>query len=113
MLFEVPKKCAWILIIDVTLKKFVQNLHFNSQELPCFVGGVTHSSPLKQGHGLVCFLEIEKLLGVKEELLRYIFTKQLTTESCARKLDVLVDVVVKNNNYNMKHIRSGGLKHIA
>jgi hypothetical protein len=54
-------------------------LHFNSQELPCFVGGVTYSNPLKGGHGVVCFSEIEKLLGVKDALLKYIFTKQLTT----------------------------------
>jgi hypothetical protein len=100
-------------MIDATFKKFVQNLHFNSQELPCFVSGVTYSSPLKGGHGVVCFSEIEKLLGVKDALLKYIFTKQLTTESCARKLGVLADVVVKNNNYSMKHIRSGGLKHTA
>jgi hypothetical protein len=62
MLFEVPKKCALILVLDDTLNSFAQNLHFNSQEFPCFVGGVTHStnvhsSALRGGHGVVCFLE--------------------------------------------------------
>ncbi len=88
------------------------------QELPCFAGGVTHStnvhsSALEGDHGIVCFLEIEgQLLGVEEELLKDIFTKQLTIEFYARKLGML-GVVVKNCNYSMKHIRSGGPKHTA
>ncbi len=75
MLFEVPKKCALILVLDDTLNSFAQNLHFNSQEFPCFVGGVTHStnvhsSALRGGHGVVCFLEIEiQLLGIEETFL--------------------------------------------
>ncbi len=49
-------------MLDDTLNSFAQNLHFNSQEFPCFVGGVTHStnvhsSALRGGHGVVCFLE--------------------------------------------------------
>jgi hypothetical protein len=85
MLFEVPKNCFLILVTDVILNSFAQNLHFSSQELPCFIGGVIHStnvhcSVLEGGHGVVCFLEIEEqLLGVEEELLKDIFTKQLTT----------------------------------
>jgi hypothetical protein len=73
MLFEVPKKCALILVLDETLNSFAQNLHFNFQEFPCFVGGVTHStnvhsSALEGGHGVVCFLEIKKqLLGTEKE----------------------------------------------
>jgi hypothetical protein len=84
MLFKVPKKCSLSLVIDVALNSFTQNLHSNSQELPCFVGGVTHStnvhsSALEGGHGIFCFLEIEEqLLEAKEELLKDIFTKQLT-----------------------------------
>jgi hypothetical protein len=50
------------------------------------------------------------LLGV-EEISWKIFTKQLTTKFCARKLSILGIVVVKNCNYSMKHRRSGGLKH--
>jgi len=42
MLFEVFKKCSLILVIDVALNPFAQNLHFSSQELPCFANGVTH-----------------------------------------------------------------------
>ncbi len=58
MLFEVPKKCSLILVINVTLNSFAQNLHFSSQVLPCFVGGITHptnvhSSALEGGHGIV------------------------------------------------------------
>jgi len=75
MLFEVPKECALILVLDDTLNSFAQNLHFNSQEFPRFVGGVTHStnvhsSALRRGRGVVCFLEIEiQLLGTKETFL--------------------------------------------
>jgi hypothetical protein len=63
ILFEVPKKCFSILAIDDVLNSFAQNLHFNLQELPCFIGGVinstnVHSSALKGGSGIVCFLEI-------------------------------------------------------
>jgi hypothetical protein len=55
MLFEVPKKCSLIFVIDVALNSFAQNLHFSSQELPCFASGVTHSInvhsiALKGGH---------------------------------------------------------------
>jgi hypothetical protein len=67
MLFEMPKKCSIILVIDATLNVFAHYLHFNSQELPCFVGGVTHLSPLEGGHGVVCFFEIKELLGVEEK----------------------------------------------
>jgi len=115
MLFEVPKKCFLILVIDVALNSFTQNLHSSLQELPSFVSGVTHStnvhsSALEGGHGIV-FLEIkEQLLGVEEELLKDIFTKQLTIEFYAGKLAML-RVVVKNCNYSMKHRRSGGLRH--
>jgi hypothetical protein len=47
-------------VIDVALNSFAQNLHFSSQKLPCFAGGVTcwtnvHSSALEGGHGVVCF----------------------------------------------------------
>jgi len=86
MLFEVPKKCSLILVIVVALNVFAQNLHFNAQELPCFASGITHttnvhSNALEGGHRVVCFLEIEEqLLGVEEELLRDIFTKQLITK---------------------------------
>jgi hypothetical protein len=89
MLFEVPKKCSLILVIDITLNSFAQNLHSSSQELPCFVGGFihstnVHSSALEGGHGVVCFLEIEKqLLGTKVELLKEFFTKQFIVEFCA------------------------------
>ncbi len=89
MLFEVPKKCSLILVIDVTLNSFAQNLHSSSQELPCFAGGLTHSTnvhsnALKGGHGEVCFLEIEKqLLGAKVELLKEFFTKQFIVVFCA------------------------------
>jgi hypothetical protein len=53
-------------VIDATLNVFAHYLHFNSQELPCFVGGVTHLSPLEGGHGVGCFFEIKELLGVEE-----------------------------------------------
>jgi hypothetical protein len=60
MLFEVPKKCSLILVIDVALNVFAQNLHFSSQELPYFASGFTHStnvhfSALQGGHIIVCF----------------------------------------------------------
>ncbi len=60
MLFEVPKKCFLILLIDVALNSFAQKLHLNSQELPCFASGVTHSTnvhscALKGGRGVLCF----------------------------------------------------------
>jgi len=60
MLFEVPKKYFLILVIDVALNSFTQNLHPSLQELPCFVSGVTHStnvhsSALEGGHGIVFF----------------------------------------------------------
>jgi hypothetical protein len=86
MLLEMPKKCSLILVIDVALNCFAQNLHFNSKELSCFASGVTHSTnvhsiALKGAHGIVYFLETkEQMLGAKEELLRDIFTKQLTTK---------------------------------
>jgi len=104
MLFEVLEKCFLILVIDVILNSFTQNLHLNSQKLPCFVGGVTHStnvhsSVLKGGHGVVCFLETEEqLLRIKKEYLRDIFTTQLTLEFCAKKLGVLGVVAIKNCN---------------
>ncbi len=81
MLFEVPEKYSLIFVTDVVLNSFTKTLNFNSQEFPCFAGGVTHSttvhsSALERGHGTVCFLEIEKhLLGAKVELLKDIFTK--------------------------------------
>jgi hypothetical protein len=50
-------------------------------------------------------------LGVEEELLKDIFTKQLTVEFCAGKLNVLGIVAVTKCNYNMKHRRSGGLRY--
>jgi hypothetical protein len=53
----------------------------------------------------------EQLLGAKKELLRDIFTKQLTSKFCVGKLGVLGVVVVKNHNYNMKPRRSGSLRH--
>jgi hypothetical protein len=118
-LFEVPQKCFLILVIDAILNSFAQNLHFSSQELPCLIGGVihstnVHSSALEGGHGVVCFLETEEqLLGVEKELLKDIFTKQLTVESHGGKLNVLKVVAIKNCNYNMKHRRSGGPRHIA
>jgi hypothetical protein len=48
-------------------------------------------------------------LEVDEELLKDIFNKQLTTKLCGGKLGMLK--VVKNCNYNMKHIKIGGLRH--
>jgi hypothetical protein len=95
MFFEVPKKCSLILVIDAALNSFAQNSHFNSQELPCFANGVTHSInvhsiALEGGHGVVCFLKPEEqMLGAEEELLRDIFTKQLTTKLCVGKVSML------------------------
>jgi hypothetical protein len=47
-------------LIDVALNSFAQKLHLNSQELPCFASGVTHSTnvhscALKGGRGVLCF----------------------------------------------------------
>ncbi len=101
MLFEVPKKCSLILVIDVALNSFTKNLHFNSQELPCFANGITHSTnvhsiALEGGYGIVCFLKTKKqILGIEEELLRDIFTKQFTTKLCARKLGMLKLLLLK------------------
>jgi hypothetical protein len=50
-------------------------------------------------------------LGVDEELLKEIFTKQLIIELYGEKLNVLGVVAVKNCNYNMKHKKSGGPRH--
>ncbi len=117
MLFEVPKKCSLILVIDVALNSFAQNLHFSSQKLPCFASGVTHatnvhSNALGGGHGIVFFLKIkEQLFKIEDELLKDIFTKQLIIEFCARKLGMLGIVAIQNYNYSMKHIRSGSWRH--
>jgi len=80
-LFEILKKCAFIFVINVALNSFTQNLHLSSQKFPCFViKSITdHSKALEGGHGLVCLLAIEELLGLtlEEELLKNIFN---TTE---------------------------------
>jgi len=79
MLFEVPKKCSLILVIDVTLNSFAQNLHSNSQELPYFASGFTHSTNvhsnvLKGGHGEVYFLKNRKtIVGSKSRIIERIF----------------------------------------
>jgi hypothetical protein len=83
MLFEVQKICSLILVNNAALNSFAQNLHFSSQEFPCFISGVTHStnvhsSALERGHGVVCFLETKgQLSGVEEELVSDIFTNNL------------------------------------
>ncbi len=76
ILIEVPKKCFLILAIDVVLNNFAQNLHFNSQEFPCFIGGVinstnVHSSVLKGGCGIVCFLET--IVGSRRGIIKKTF----------------------------------------
>ncbi len=79
MLFEVPKKCSLILVIDITLNSFAQNLHSSSQELPCFVGGFihstnVHSSAVEGGHGAVCFFRNRKtIVGNKSRIIERIF----------------------------------------
>jgi len=74
---KLPKKCAFILVINVALNSFTQNLHLSSQKFPCLVGkSITdHSRALEGGHGLVCLLAIEELLRLtlEEELLKNIF----------------------------------------
>jgi hypothetical protein len=81
MLFEIPKKCVLIFVINVALNSFAQNLHLRSQNFPCFIDKDTHLitnhyRALERGHGLVCLLAIEEeLLGLtlEEELLKDIF----------------------------------------
>jgi hypothetical protein len=50
-------------------------------------------------------------LGIEEELLKVIFTKQLIAKLYVRKLGMLGVVAIKNYNYSMKHKRSGGPRH--